>query len=160
MCATRLLRISAAKIGPNRFHQNRTVSWLMSIPRPASRSSTLRSESGYLTYVITARRMTSGELLKYRNRLLMAQAYNGHGLRLAVGLTLPPRRSTVKDGRVGIFGLVPEKVIHAQRQIQQHARFVIAQLQSSDPLNFLEAIGDGLLMQTHSLRCRVLRAIG
>jgi hypothetical protein len=53
-----------------------------------------------------------------------------------------------------------EKVIHAQRQIQQHSRFVIAQLQSSDPLNFLEAVGDGLLMQTHSLRRRVLGTIG
>src|SRR5271163_3499702 len=67
MCATRLFRISAAKIGPNRFHQNRIVSWLMSIPRSASRSSTLRSDSGYLTYIITTRRITSGELLKYRN---------------------------------------------------------------------------------------------
>src|ERR1700756_1920466 len=53
MCATRFLRISAANIGPNRFHQNRTVSWLMSIPRSARRSSTLRSDSGYLTYIIT-----------------------------------------------------------------------------------------------------------
>src|SRR5271154_2009018 len=61
MCATRLLRISAANIGPKRFHQNRTVSWLISIPRSASRSSTLRSDSGYLTYSITTRRMTSGE---------------------------------------------------------------------------------------------------
>jgi fatty acid desaturase len=32
MCATRFLRISAANIGPNRFHQNRTVSWLISNP--------------------------------------------------------------------------------------------------------------------------------
>ena len=40
MGPTRLLRISAANIGPNRFHQNRTVSWLMSIPRSAKRSST------------------------------------------------------------------------------------------------------------------------
>ena len=32
MCATCFLRISAANIGPNRFHQNRTVSWLMSTP--------------------------------------------------------------------------------------------------------------------------------
>ena len=40
-------------------------------PRSASKSSTLRSESGYLTYIITTRRMTSGELLKYRNGLLM-----------------------------------------------------------------------------------------
>src|SRR5271166_4887038 len=72
MCATRFFRTSAANIGPKRFHQNRTVSWLMSIPRSASRSSTLRSESGYRTYIITTRRMTSGELLKYRNGLLIA----------------------------------------------------------------------------------------
>jgi len=49
-----------------------TVSRLISIQRSASRSSTLRSDSGYLTYVITTRRITSGELLKYRNGLLMA----------------------------------------------------------------------------------------
>ena len=48
-----------------------------SIPRSARRSSTLRSDSGYLTYIITTRRMTSGDLLKYRNGLLMAQAYHG-----------------------------------------------------------------------------------
>src|SRR6185437_5509689 len=73
MCATRRLRISAANIGPNRFHQNRTVSWLMSIPRSAKRSSTLRSDSWYRTYIITTRRMTSGEPLKYRNGLLMCR---------------------------------------------------------------------------------------
>ena len=175
MSATCFLRISAANIGPNRFHQNRTVSWLMSIPRSAKRSapryfewvrmtpkpsdcaaarprrrhlsrswevvwppcrnvlklaaflgksrtdvilfrsaltpsrrqrnpsstdvrsapwshrfrfthseqrgakrsSTLRSDSGYLKYIITTRRMTSGELLKYRNGLLMTQGYHG-----------------------------------------------------------------------------------
>jgi hypothetical protein len=31
----------------------------------------LRSDRGYLTYNITTSRMTSGELLKYRNGLLM-----------------------------------------------------------------------------------------
>ena len=66
------MRISAANIGPNRFHQNRTVLWLISIPRSASKSSTLRSDNGHLTYIITTRRMTSGELLKYRNGLLTA----------------------------------------------------------------------------------------
>ena len=55
-----------------RFHQNLTVSWLMSIPRSAKRSSTFRSDSGYRTYIITTRRMTSGELLKYMNGLLVA----------------------------------------------------------------------------------------
>ena len=89
MCATRLLRISAANIGPNRFHQNRTVSWLMSIPRSAKRSSTLRSDSGYLRYIITTRRMTSGELLKYRNGLLMARSYHSRGKPKKFGLTEP-----------------------------------------------------------------------
>jgi hypothetical protein len=32
---------------------------------------------GYLTYIITTRRMTSGELLKYRNGLLIAWSYHG-----------------------------------------------------------------------------------
>src|SRR5271166_1753761 len=73
----------------NRFHQNRTVSWLMSNPRSASRSSTLRSESGYRTYIITTKRITSGELLKYRNGLLMAQAYHGQRRREKTGLTVP-----------------------------------------------------------------------
>src|SRR5271156_4104396 len=76
ICATRFFRISAANIGPNRFHQNRTVSWLMSIPRSANRSSTLRSDSGYLTYIITTRRITSGELLKYLNGLLIDRNYH------------------------------------------------------------------------------------
>jgi hypothetical protein len=49
---------------------------LMSIPRSANRSSTLRNDSGYRTYIITTRRMTSGELLKYRNGLLMALSYH------------------------------------------------------------------------------------
>jgi hypothetical protein len=36
----------AANIGPNRFHQNRTVSWQISIPRSNSRSSTWRIDRG------------------------------------------------------------------------------------------------------------------
>ena len=65
MCAARLLRISAAaNFGPKRFHQNWTVAWLTSIPRSAKRSSTLRSDSGYFTYISTVRRIISGELLK------------------------------------------------------------------------------------------------
>jgi hypothetical protein len=40
-------------------------------PRSARMSSTLRNDSGYLTYIITTRRITSGELLKYRNGLPM-----------------------------------------------------------------------------------------
>jgi hypothetical protein len=63
------LAISPANIWPNRFHQNRTLSWLASIPRSAKRSSTLRSDNRYRTYIITTRRMTSGELLKYRKGL-------------------------------------------------------------------------------------------
>ena len=64
---TRFRRISAANIGPNLFRQNRTVSWLISMPRSCRRSSTLRSESGKRTYSITAKRMISGLVLKYLN---------------------------------------------------------------------------------------------
>jgi hypothetical protein len=44
----------------------------MSIPRSARRSSTLRSDSGYRTHITKTRRILSGELLKYRNGLLIA----------------------------------------------------------------------------------------
>ena len=56
---------SSSLISPSRISlpRNCTVSWLMSIPRSASRSSTLRSESGYRTYIITTRRITSGDTL-------------------------------------------------------------------------------------------------
>ena len=46
-------------------------------PALSQGSSTLRSDSGYLTYIITTRRMTSGELLRVRNGLFMARAYHG-----------------------------------------------------------------------------------
>ena len=67
MASTRFLRISEANMGPNRRHQSLTVSWQMSIPRSCSRSSTFLSDSGYLTYIITTRRITSGELSNQRN---------------------------------------------------------------------------------------------
>ena len=50
---------------PKRRHQNRTVSWQMSVPRSCSRSSTFVSESGKRTYIVTAKRMISGLLWKY-----------------------------------------------------------------------------------------------
>jgi hypothetical protein len=56
--------MSEANNGPNLFHQNRTVSWQMSIPRSNRRSSTLRKLSGNRTYIITTSRMTSGDELK------------------------------------------------------------------------------------------------
>ena len=39
----------------------------------------MRSDSGYLTYIITTRRMISGELLKYQNGLSMAASYHVRG---------------------------------------------------------------------------------
>src|SRR5580700_10901153 len=59
------------------------------VARPLERSAGSRSDprhcregchpSGYLTYIITTRRMTSGELLKYRNGLLMRRSYAARG---------------------------------------------------------------------------------
>jgi len=62
--STRRFLTSAASLGPNRLHQNLTVSWLISMPCSCSRSSTLRSDSGKRMYIITARRMISGLVLK------------------------------------------------------------------------------------------------
>ena len=64
-------------IGPNLFHQNRTVSWLISMPRSCISSSKLRSESGKRTYSITARRMISGLVLRYLNgaRFVIRRGY-------------------------------------------------------------------------------------
>jgi len=59
-----IARISAANIGPNRFHQNRIFSWPNSIPHSCRRSSTLRNENGKRTYIMTAMRMISGLLWK------------------------------------------------------------------------------------------------
>ena len=67
----------------------------MSIPRSASKSSTLRSDRGYRTYIITTRRMTSGELLKYRNGLLIARIYHDPRHPRAFRLTLP------SEGEIG-----------------------------------------------------------
>lgn len=50
-------------------HQNRTVSWQISIPRSNSRSSAFRKDKGKLTYIITTNRMTSDEELKRLNGL-------------------------------------------------------------------------------------------
>ncbi len=65
----------------------------MSIPRSWSRSSTCRSDSGKRTYIITAKRMTSGEVLKYRNGFLI---HGGYGVCLTssswIPLTLPEDR--------------------------------------------------------------------
>jgi len=58
---TRWRRMSAANIGPNRFHHSRTVSWQRSMPRSKSKSSTFRKLSGYRIYIITTSRITSGE---------------------------------------------------------------------------------------------------
>ena len=46
MRSTRWRRISAPNIGLNLIHQNRTISWQMSMPRSCSKSSALRKESG------------------------------------------------------------------------------------------------------------------
>ncbi len=61
---TRWRRTSPANIGPNLFDHMRTVSWLMSIPRSNSRSSTFRNDSGNRTYISTTSRITSGDELK------------------------------------------------------------------------------------------------
>lgn len=59
----------AAGVGMNRGYPNRTVLWLTSTSRSCTSSSRFRSESGRQTYIIKARRMTSGLVRKYRKGL-------------------------------------------------------------------------------------------
>jgi hypothetical protein len=51
------------------FQQKRTLSWLISMPRSCSMSSTFRRDSGNRMQSITARRIISGLVLKYRDGL-------------------------------------------------------------------------------------------
>ena len=91
-------------IGPNLFHQNRTVSWLILMPRSCRRSSTLRSESGKRTYSITAKRMISGLVLKYLNGeyFVMRRGYEtALPASSSFCLTEPPQ-----DFSTGLFGSV------------------------------------------------------
>jgi len=62
-------RTTEGEAGPNRFHQNRTVTWHRSKPRSNKRSSTFRSDGGTCSYMSTTSRITSGDELKYRNGL-------------------------------------------------------------------------------------------
>src|SRR5471032_2739899 len=76
----------------------------MSIPCSARRSSTLRSDSGYLTYIITTRQITSGELLKYRNGSFIPQNTSARRNQ-EIALTAPPDHRLVCVGplRSGSF---------------------------------------------------------
>ena len=71
----RFFLVSVANIDPNLFHQNLRVSWLISIPRLWSKSSTLRSHKKNGQESITANRIISGDVKKSRNgdRLFMAR---------------------------------------------------------------------------------------
>ena len=76
MRLTRCRLISPANIGPNLFHQSRTVSWQMSIPRSHSRSSTFLRVSGkYLP--------ETGQLIVYSGEVKL-HADVGSAIRSAV----------------------------------------------------------------------------
>jgi hypothetical protein len=101
MYAIRFFRRATANMGPNRFHQYRTVSSPMSIPPwPRDRSSTLRSNTGHFTHIITTRRITSDELLKYRNGSLKPdapKAKTARAIALAIPIGLLPAFTTGSD---------------------------------------------------------------
>ena len=63
------------------------------MPRSCSLSSTFLNESGNRTYIITAERITSGDLLKYRNGLgFIPGAYEAKSAaNKPMPLTLPSR---------------------------------------------------------------------
>ena len=91
--STRRLRTSSANIGPKRVHQNRTVSWLIPIPRSCSRSSTSRSDSGNRMY--GTHRLICGDA---RNPEVLAKLLGGDEVGMI--FTDPPYNVKV-DGHVG-----------------------------------------------------------
>ena len=63
------------------------------MPRSDSRSSTCRSDRGKRTYIITARRITSGEVLKYRNGFFIQGRYKiRFSSSIRILLTIPIER--------------------------------------------------------------------
>ena len=65
----------------------------MSIPRSWRRSSTCRNDSGKRTYIMTAKRIISGEVLKYRNGLRISGDYETRFAGSSYfALTVPCRR--------------------------------------------------------------------
>ena len=58
---------TSANIGPNMFHQKRTVSWQRSMPRSNSKSSMFRKLNGNRTYSITALADQLGGLARVMN---------------------------------------------------------------------------------------------
>jgi hypothetical protein len=77
MRSTRFLSISAANIGPNRFQQNRTVSWQMSMPRSWSSVHELLDDHALLPsafQISPIRRVSPGGLSCGTGRVLEVRA--------------------------------------------------------------------------------------
>src|SRR3982751_1526153 len=107
----------------------------MSIPRSARRSSTFLRLSGYFTYSSTARRITSGELLKQRKGLA---GWRGRGMKAplpshpygAFALTTPSGPLIQKHRHAfdpHQFGAIEHGVIEVR-----HVDGLLALLQGSD----------------------------
>ena len=74
------------------------------MPRSDSRSSTCRSDRGKRTYIITARRITSGEVLKYRNGFFIQGRYKiRFSSSIRILLTIPKYHLLIIDE----LGFVP-----------------------------------------------------
>jgi hypothetical protein len=66
-------------------------------PTFGAQNATLRSDCGYLTYIITTKRMTSSELLKYRSGLVVATS---PAARNSARIPLTPLRRRARLRRV------------------------------------------------------------
>ncbi len=74
--------------------------------------------------------MTSGELLKYRNGLLMAQAYHGQRHRQHFGLTKPSKRIPAKQAME--WGIVTECV--ADTELEKATDRLVDELRAFSPI--------------------------
>jgi hypothetical protein len=96
--ADRFFLISAVNICPNRLRHTRTVSWQMSMPRSWHRSSTCRGDRGNPICITTARRITSGDVLKYRNEFRIHRRYETR-LTGSSEFTLTPPRTRISAAK-------------------------------------------------------------
>ena len=111
----RFFLISAANIGPNLFHQARTVSWQMSMPRSLSRSSTCRNERGEadihhhckadnLGRGLEITEWVSHPLTLRKSLSALKQFCSDKALRLSRCRPVPHARRTPRHGRAVKYG--------------------------------------------------------
>ena len=115
--AGHFFRISAANVGPKRFHQNCTAAWQRSGPRPKGTSSPGLIDGGWRAYIISGTRVTSGEPSKWRKGWRTAGGYgtpSAGSSRFAPAKPVGHRHNHQSAGRAGLGTGRPHGPLHGE----------------------------------------------